>query len=149
MLDSVDFAMVFYAPQEEDYLRFNLEVNRALHKKGKFTAPVNICFGDNNRTAAVRIMSEKKLSTKLLENNRSGARVEFRVAASDADPFLSMAFLLNAIGDAINNNKLLQDSQKIYGNAFDEKYSFKKFPQNLKSAKENFLKNNLCQNFLL
>ena len=81
-------------------------------------------------------MSEKNQSL----NNKNGARVEFRVAASDADPFLAMAFLLNAIGDAINNNKLLQDSQKIYGNAFDQQYSFKKLPQNLKIAEELFLK---------
>lgn len=116
MLDSIEWAMIFYAPQPQDYLRFDLDINRNLHKKGKFTAPVNISFGDDNRTVAVRVPKDKNL-----QNNR----VEFRVAAANADGFLTISSLLVAIANAINNNRIPQDSQKIFGNAFDQQYSLK------------------------
>lgn len=132
MLDSIEFAMIFYAPEEKDYLRFNLEINRNLHKKGKFCAPTNISFGENNRTAAVRVVADKN------EDDQKNLRVEFRVAAANADPYLVISALLISMVHAINNKKLLQDSKKIFGNAFDEQYQLKKLPQNLQEAERLF-----------
>ncbi len=140
MLDSIEQAMIFYAPQARDYLRFDLEINRALHKKGKFTAPVNISFGENNRTAAIRIPHIKKSHNNFFsaQEKLGNHRIEFRVATADADPFLAIASLLIAMPHAINNQAIPQDSQKIFGNAFDVQYSLKEFAKNLQIAEEIF-----------
>lgn len=130
MLDSLEWAMIFYAPKEEDYRRFDLEINRKLHHKGKFTAPTNISFGDNNRTAAIRLPRNE-----YFQNDR----IEFRVAAADADPFLVLFSLLTAVENGIENNQLPQDSQRVFGNAFDAQYSFKEFAKNLEIAQKNFI----------
>ena len=145
MLDSIEWAMIFYAPQPQDYLRFDLEINRNLHKKGKFTAPVNSSFGDDNRTAAVRVLPIKNWQNSHDDFSATKPkeiyyRAEFRVAAANADPDLAMASLLIAILYAINNNKLPQDSQKVFGNAFDEQYSLKKIAANHDEALHGFFR---------
>lgn len=147
MLNSIEWAMVFYAPQAQDYVRFNKEINRALHKKGKFTAPVNISFGDDNRTAAIRVPRiENSLHNFSSEKLKEGDyRIEFRVPSANADPFLAMTSLLIAIAHSISNQDLPQDSQKVFGNAFEEKYSLKEFARNLQIAEENFF--NSSNNF--
>jgi len=138
MIDSIDWAMVFYAPQEKDYLRFNKEINHNLHKKGKFTAPVNISYGYDNRTAAIRVPYVKK-DVGAENNIYKNARIEFRVPSANADPFLVMTSLLIAISHAISVCKLPQDSHKVFGNAFDEKYLLQNFADNLQIAENNFL----------
>ena len=145
MLDSIEWAMIFYAPQPQDYLRFDLEINRNLHKKGKFTAPVNISFGDDNRTAAVRVLPIKNWQNSHDDFSATKPkeiyyRIEFRVAAANADPYLATSSLLIAILYAINNNMLPQDSQKVFGNAFDEQYSLKKIAANYDEALHGFFR---------
>jgi len=139
MLDSLEWAMVFYAPKEEDYLRFDLEINRALHQKGKFTAPTNISFGDNNRTAAIRLPRNE-----YFQNDR----IEFRVAAADADPFLVLFSLLIAVENGIENSQLPQESQRVFGNAFDKQYSFKNFAKSLEVAQKIALDKLRSRNFI-
>jgi len=143
MLNSIDWAMVFYAPEEKDYLRFNKKINQELHKKGKFTAPVNISFGEDNRTAAIRIVRAKNSHNNFFakEANCGEYRIEFRVPSANSDPFLAMTSLLIAISHSFVNKEIPQDSQKVFGNAFDDKYSFKKFAKNLQIAEENFFSN--------
>ena len=133
LLQMTNFMMIFLAPEEADYARFSYEINRNLFKKGKFTAPVNLSFGADNRTCAIRIPAFKKT----LENNFS-KRLEYRVAATNADPFLAISAILLAMifgieGRASNPNQL-------HGNAFDEKYKVKNLCQNLGEAREKFFK---------
>jgi gamma-glutamylputrescine synthase len=139
MLDIIDEMTIFCAPQEEDYLRFDLEINRNLHKKGKFTAPVNISFGNDNRSAAIRIPPCENLQQN---------RIEFRVAGADADPYLVMTSLLVAVERAILLKLELQDSQKVFGNAFDEQYNLKSLAKNLSEAQEKFLQGKVIRNLL-
>lgn len=102
---------------KQDLIRFDREVNLNLHKKGKFTAPVNISFGYNNRSTAIRIPDTRNFDEK---------RVEFRVAPANSDPYLNMNLILEAVDFALKNDLLKNgfdlEKYRVFGNAFDEKY---------------------------
>lgn len=126
LLIKTNEAMLILAPKPEDYSRFSYEINKNLFKKGKYTAPVNLSYGANNRTCAIR----------LLKN-----RLEYRIAAADADIFLSLAAILNMMNYGIQN-KLNPDQlgfKQLYGNAFDEQYELKSFCKNFEEAQTKFV----------
>lgn len=127
LLQATDSMMIFLAPQAEDYARFSFESNRNLFKKGKFTAPVNLSFGSDNRTCAIRIPT-------LVQGSKYGKRLEYRIAAADADFFLVTAAILLALRNEES------DLVQIHGNAFDEQYRLKKFCGSLEEAREAFKK---------
>lgn len=134
LLKSTDSMMIFLAPKAEDYQRFSFEINRHLFKKGKFTAPINLSFGADNRSCAIRIPAIKKDEKEF----QHGKRLEYRIAAADADLAISVSAILLAILSGIENQK--SDFEQIFGNAFDEQYQLKNFCKNLKEAEENFFK---------
>ena len=129
LLSATDFMMIFLTPNQEDYLRFDFDLNRNLFKAGKFSAPVNLSFGNDNRTCAIRIPSKK--------NNQNQRRLEYRIASAKADPELSISSILLAISSGIKNKE--SKFEQIFGNAFDEKYSLKFFSKNLSDAEKSFL----------
>lgn len=112
--------MIFLAPKEEDYLRFSRELNQNLFKKGKFTAPINLSYGNDNRSCAIRIAKAK-----------TGKRLEYRVAAADADPWLCISSLLVTL-----IQKSDQDFSPTFGNAFDEQFKIQNLCQTLDEAKK-------------
>jgi glutamine synthetase len=132
LLKMTNSMMIFLAPKEEDYTRFSFDLNRELFRKGKFTAPINLSFGADNRTCAIRIP------------NPSGNRLEYRIAAADADPALAISAILIAISSDQKTNE--PQFEQIFGNAFDEKYKLENFCQSLKeaegffAAEENFIR---------
>lgn len=134
LLQKTNSMMIFLAPKAEDYARFSDKINRNLFKQGKFTAPVNLSFGNDNRTCAIRIPVIKKDEAEL----NHGKRLEYRIAAAGADPTISISALLLAISLGIKNQK--SDFEQIFGNAFDEKYQLKNFCKNLEEAEEIFFK---------
>ena len=88
----------------------------------KNTSPVNLSFGYNNRTCAVRIT--KGEITK---------RLEYRVASASANPSLVLNFIISALNFGLekyfdaNANKTLIKVEiakfgPIFGNAFDKQY---------------------------
>jgi glutamine synthetase len=119
--------MIFLAPQEEDYQRFSLEINRELFKKGKFTAPTNLSFGADNRTCAIRIPTTKK-------DQPNSKRLEYRIASANADTVLCLSSILLAL----SQKQAPESFKQIFGNAFDEQYKVKNFCQTLKNAEEKF-----------
>ncbi len=123
--------MLIFAPKQQDYLRFDLELNRNLHKNKKYTAPVNISWGYENRTALIRIPKV---------NDASQRRLEFRLAASDCDIYLAITFFLLIILDALDNNT--KSILPTYGNAFDEKYPLTLLPNNYQTAQDYFVTEN-------
>jgi glutamine synthetase len=128
LLNSTSNFMLIFAPQEDDYWRFDLDLNKNLYRNKKYTAPVNISWGYNNRTALIRIPA--------VQNNIE-RRLEFRLAASDADIYLVNTFFLLAVLEGIKNHQTPIES--IYGNVFDEQYDLAEFPKNYSLALEKFL----------
>lgn len=116
--------MVFLAPNSQDYLRFDYDINRNLHKIGKYPAPVNLSFGADNRTCAIRI---PKVEDSENSQIKYGKRIEYRVAAANADPYIVMKLLLDAILQGINDDLTPENCgfEKIHGNAFDVQYNLK------------------------
>ncbi len=129
--------MLIFAPKPEDYLRFDLKLNRHLHKKQKYTAPVNISWGYNNRTALVRIPATQKINER---------RLEFRLGASSADIYLATTFFLLAILEGMQ--KRMEPQLEIYGNSFDEQYNLENLPK-YEEAQNYFLNNPLTNKILL
>ena len=125
--------LIFFAPKKEDYLRFSRELNRKIFQKGKFPAPVNLSFGNNNRTCAIRI-----------KKTESGKRLEYRVACADANPWLCISALLLALSKKSN-----EEFMPTFGNAFEEKFQLKNLCQSLEEAEEEFRKDeNFIRDFL-
>ena len=119
-----------FAPAESSYKRFTASRNPAAGDnplQAYNNAPVNVSWGGNNRTTAIRI----PVST-IDEDSR---HIEHRVAGADAD----VASVINAIveGVYIGIKDKISPPEKIYGNAFDKQYSFlKPFPKTLDEAKK-------------
>lgn len=99
------------ASKASDYLRFDLHLNKALHQKGKYVAPTYLTYGDDNRTAAIRLVE---------------SRLEYRVACADADPYLVTIAILFALLRGKKEGLQLKEAVKVYGNAFDQQYAFQK-----------------------
>jgi glutamine synthetase len=125
LLSATNSMMTFLAPQEEDYQRFDFDLNKKLFQKGKFTAPVNLSFGSDNRTCAIRVPA--------LTNEKPGKRLEYRLAAANADPFLVIAAILISL-----TKKSEKKFEQVFGNAFDEKYRLENFCGNLDEARASF-----------
>ena len=69
-------------------------------------APTAICWGYENRTAAIRIPA----------GNPSARRIEHRVAGGDVNPYLMLAAILGAALDGIENQ--MEPPSPIVGNAY-------------------------------
>jgi glutamine synthetase len=132
LLSKTNEIMLILAPKPDDYLRFSYDINKNLFKKGKYTAPVNLSFGSDNRTCAIRIPA--------LENGKKNKRLEYRIAAADADPFLCLAAIANIIAYGLANDldPLKSGFTRVYGNAFDEKYSLCNFCKSIEESEQKF-----------
>ncbi|MCT4635891.1 MAG: glutamine synthetase [Rickettsiales bacterium] len=109
--------MLIFAPYENAYLRY---------KGDSVESPSKICWGGNNRSAAIRIpLSEK--------NNR---RIEHRVACGDASPLDVVCAIFYGVLKGIREESI--PSEKLHGNAFLEQYDYPVFPQDYAVAKKNF-----------
>ena len=95
-----------YIFSKEDLVRFNQDLNIKLHKSGKYTAPINLSWGYDNRTAAIRIIGRN--------DNR---RLEFRIPSSNSYIFKVIESLFESALAGITKKALPQKA--IYGNAFN------------------------------
>ena len=68
--------------------------------------PTAVCWGYENRTAAIRIPA----------GNPSARRIEHRVAGGDVNPYLMLAAILGAALDGIENE--MEPASPIVGNAY-------------------------------
>ncbi|GLS21809.1 glutamine synthetase [Labrys miyagiensis] len=75
-------SLVFFAPNHNSFRRF-----------GGLFAPVNRKWGEDNRTVALRIPTDKG----------AGRRIEHRVAGADANPYLAVAAILAAAHHGITH----------------------------------------------
>jgi glutamine synthetase len=88
--------MLFHAPYANSYRRF---------VEGS-TAPANLTWGYDNRTALVRVI-----------RSRGGTRFELRVPGADANPYLSVAAALAAGLEGLERR--LEPPEATDGNAYD------------------------------
>ena len=98
-----------FLPNKSDYARLD----------ARFMAPTHICYGGNNRSVAIRIISQPH------------RRLEHRVAAAEADPILVVFAILESIYDGLKYPHSIKKFQKIYGNASDTQYNLTKITADL------------------
>jgi glutamine synthetase len=118
-----------YAPSEASYKRYTFTRNQIAEDDNPISAhnnaPVNVSWGGNNRTVAIRIPT-----STLNEDSR---HIEFRVAGADADPSLVVEKIIEGIYFGIKNK--ITPQEKTYGNAYDAQYSYLvAFPKSLDEA---------------
>lgn len=115
--------IILCAPYPEAYQRYITN---------DIQSPSKICWGGNNRSAAIRI--------PLSENcNR---RFEYRIACADACPFSVIALIFYGVLNGIENKIL--PPEKLHGNAFLDQYQYPCLP-NFEEASELFEKSRLLQ----
>jgi glutamine synthetase len=93
-----------------------------------FWAPTAVAWGVENRTTALRV----------IPGSEKAQRVEFRVAAADANPYLAASAVLAA--GLLGIEEKLQLGEAITGNAYEAQDSFPKeqqLPNNLAEAADN------------
>lgn len=114
MLALMRESMPLFAPAADSYRRFRPGMN----------APVNVSWGPNNRTVAIRLPG-KPLDNKHLEHRVSGA---------DASPALAMLAVLAGAHYGIVLD--LPAGDAIYGNAWEAHYGLPPLPMSLEEAVE-------------
>ncbi len=123
---------IYFAPNELSYLRFTSARNKSPAIDGNplqayNNAPVNVSWGGNNRTTAIRIPESSY--------DESTRHIEHRVAGADANPADVIEKILEGIYAGLKDN--LQPFPKTYGNAFDKQYNYlQAFPKTLEEAKK-------------
>jgi glutamine synthetase len=122
--------MLILAPKLQDYYRFDLELNKKLFYSKKYTAPVNLSFGFDNRSCAIRICKST--------NSSNSKRLEYRIASANADIYLSLSAILIALAYGLRTKK--SNYPMIYGNAFDEIYKLESLLQNIDESQNYFHK---------
>lgn len=102
-----------FAPKPEDLQRFDIKINRNLHLLRKYTSPVNISWGYDNRSALIRVPATRDNHLR---------RIEYRLGCASCDIDLAITHFLSAVFEGIKMKK--DPIKEIYGNAFDEQYEY-------------------------
>lgn len=126
LMNALKESMIFFAPDKSCYARY---------KKSMFT-PIKMAWGNNNRTAALRIISK-------MNDIR---RIEHRVPCSDADPLAVVTAIMVAAYYGLENEII--PPKKIYGNAFDAQYKLPYLPRSLVRAQKLFYNGNYRNLFI-
>lgn len=116
LLEFMPASMQYFAPFSHSYKRFTSFPH----------TPSVISWGGNNRTVALRLPTTTFQSWK--------RRIEHRVPASDADPYIVIACIVASVNYGVLK-ACLPASPKIYGNASDAQYALPLLPMSLKEAK--------------
>ncbi len=126
LLKAMPESMWLFAPRADSYLRFC----------GAPDAPVNVSWGANNRTTALR-----------LPTSLDGLKhIEHRVPGSDANPRLIILAILAGCHWGITQK--MQCGQQTFGNAFDTTYDLPTLPKNLKDAEALFANGTILPEYL-
>ncbi|MFC6632083.1 glutamine synthetase family protein [Microbulbifer taiwanensis] len=96
MLATANDAMAFFAPHSNSYRRFQ----ESSH------APLNLCWGYDNRTTTLRVPA----------SNPEARRIEHRIAGADVNPYLVLAAILAGVCHGIENK--LEPPAPVEGDAY-------------------------------
>jgi len=127
ILDISSESLYLLSNSDEDFKRF---------EEGGYLSPSHVSWGGNNRTTIIRIPDSHPI-------NR---RIEFRLPHASSDPAIAIAIML--IGALHGLNNLLQAPDRIYGNAYDEKYELQRLPLNMEEAKNQFEKSGKIEHYI-
>lgn len=75
-----------------------------------FNAPTKLCWGKNNRSAAIRVPDSKP------------KRIEHRIACADVNPLPLIEHIIAATLEGMENE--IEPSEQVWGNAWDDKYEY-------------------------
>ncbi|MFL2790792.1 MAG: glutamine synthetase family protein [Paracoccaceae bacterium] len=114
ILENLSGSTLIFAPHFNSYKRLRPGTH----------APINICWGYENRTAAVRIPG----------GNDANKRIEHRVAGADSNPYLVMSSILASVLDGIKHKKT--PPAPIFGDTYSEKLM--QIPQSWDQAIQSF-----------
>lgn len=150
LLATLKESIVFFAPHKEDYQRYDIDNNRRLYSRGKQVAPINLSWGPNNRTAALRIpaitanidlTNDRKTSwVNQLEQHidLKLCRIEHRVPAIACNLELSLVSIL--MGIYLGIHKRCPVVPLLNGDAYDLiNHRFVGFANTLEQAQNDFL----------
>jgi glutamine synthetase len=131
LLNGMLEGFLLFAPNAESYARFSAEPLRY----GVYNnAPVNVSWGGNNRTTAIRIPASSAWP--------QARRIEHRVAGADADPVAVIGAILLAGQQGLLAKQ--EPQEKIWGNATDKQYApLPAFPKTLEEAQKIYNKSGL------
>jgi len=132
LLDLTNSMLLILSPNFDDYLRHNLEINKNLFNKSKYTSPINLSLGNDNRTCAIRLANS---SAKPHEK-----RLEYRVASANCDEFLALSAIIFALEYGLIKQQ--NNYPTIYGNAFDDCYKLEKIIDDFNESQQFFAKEN-------
>ena len=125
-LELLPASMLLFAPSFNAYRRF---------QPGNH-APTESAWGYDNRTTAIRIP----------ESPSAARRIEHRVAAADANPYLVLAAVLAGVWHGIENT--LSPPNPIEGNAWDQEIDAPALPTTMDEAISVFDKSDVLSNYL-
>ena len=128
LLDLTNSMLLILSPNFNDYLRHNFVINKNLFNKSKYTSPINLSFGNDNRTCAIRIASS---SAKPHDK-----RLEYRVASANCDEFLALSTIIFALEYGLAKQQ--NNYPIIYGNAFDDCYELEKIIDDFNESQQFF-----------
>lgn len=130
-------SLLFFIKDESDFMRFNSKFKIAeqevRYRCNTTNAPVNISWGINNRTTAIRIPDNHQEPQSI--------RIEHRVPSSNANPYFVLIAIL--LGAYLGLKKKLAIPERIWGNAFDKQYKLDPLPLNMAEAKKYFYNSDL------
>jgi glutamine synthetase len=116
----IAMVLCYYLPSTIDSFLPDLHDYKRLDEK--FMAPTHICYGNNNRTAMIRIPGS------------SPSRVEHRLPSANANPFDVIYAIISSCIEGFKNEHLIPHIPKIYGNAYDQQYQLQKIVDVISSS---------------
>jgi glutamine synthetase len=132
MLSLMPESLCLCVAGEEDMARFTEKISLAADKvrfqSNTTNAPTHICWGYNNRSAALRIPD--------YHQDYQNIHIEHRLSSASANSYLVISSVLIAAMHGLENK--LQPKDRIYGIASNTEYNLDKISNSYQQAKEIF-----------
>lgn len=116
-------AMLIFSPSRDSFDRFNCLSPSNIYPYNY--VPINVSWGGNNRTVAIRIPTSS--------NKPETRHIEHRVAGADANPYLVVTAIVAGITYGLEQ-KTMPKIEKVWGNAFDSRLDLPRLPLTLYEA---------------
>lgn len=129
---------------------FNSEVNSYKRLVPGYEAPIYLCCGEKNRSAAIRI---PEVTREMLEkNNGAAVRIELRWGDPECNPYLAFASLFKAGIEGIKNQEshlpFIKENLYHVEQSFLDEYSITTIPESLEHALALFEESSFAKELL-